>query len=120
MQNETIGYRFQADFYRENRREEVVKVRQDLVPLRIGINGILGGKHSRRDHDANEDDVTKVAVIANPMTEYAKRIGLREDEERGSRWDRYDLRAHVEFRHTPRTCAHLIIDILIYANYRYI
>ena len=43
-----------------------------LVPLRIGVERVLGSQHGRGDHDAHEDNVAEVAVIADVVAHDAE------------------------------------------------
>lgn len=38
----------------------------------VGIHRIFSGQHSRREHDADEDDVPEVAVVAELVAEDAE------------------------------------------------
>lgn len=43
-----------------------------LITISISIQWLLSGQHSRRQHNAHQNEVSKVAVIAKLVTKYAK------------------------------------------------
>ena len=43
-----------------------------LVPLGVGVERVLGCQHGRGDHDAHEDNVAEVAVVADVVAHDAE------------------------------------------------
>ena len=38
-----------------------------FVSLRVGVEGVLGGQHDAGDEDTEEDQVTKVWMVTQPV-----------------------------------------------------
>ena len=84
MENEPVRYYFKQAFYGEDCCEEIVEIIQNLknkgyffswfvkfayfVSLRVGVEGVLGREHDAGDEDAEEDEVTKVGMVTQPVT----------------------------------------------------
>ena len=52
-----------------------------IVPRRLRVEWVFRGEHSGGDHDAEQDDVAEVGVVAQPVALLPQRVGRREDEE---------------------------------------
>ena len=68
VEEEAIGDDFEKTLDSEDGGEEVVEVVEDLVSLWVGVERVLGGEHDTGDEDAEEDQVTKVSVVTQPVT----------------------------------------------------
>lgn len=89
MQDEPVRYHLEEQLDGKDGGKDVVEVEKDLereeavmvdwsdgrlpfvgcylVEVRVEIERILGTEQRRRDHDAGEDEVAEVTVIAQPM-----------------------------------------------------
>jgi hypothetical protein len=57
------------------------KLYSDLVSIRFSTERILGGQHSRRNENTGKDNVPKVVVVAEPVTENSEPLfGLERDQ----------------------------------------
>ena len=84
MENEPVRYYFKQAFYGEDCCEEIIKIIQNLkhktdyfleaecdsyfVSLWVGVERILGCEHDAGDEDTEENQVTKVRMVAQPVT----------------------------------------------------
>ena len=62
----------------ERRKKKQVS---DLVSIRVSTEWILRGQHSRWNENTGKDDVPKVVVVAEPVTENSEPLfGLEKDQ----------------------------------------
>ena len=52
-----------------------------IIPRRLRVERVLRRQHGRGDHDAEEDHVAEVGVVAQPVALLPQEIGGGEDEE---------------------------------------
>ena len=52
-----------------------------IVPRGLGVEWVFRGEHRGGDHDAEQDDVAKVGVVAQPVALLPQEVGGGEDEE---------------------------------------
>ena len=87
MENEPVRYYFKQAFYGEDCCEEIIKIIQNLkiqkiifpeieaisggayfVSLWVRVERVLSCEHDAGDEDTEQDQVTKVWMVAQPVT----------------------------------------------------
>lgn len=69
MEQESIGDEFECALDGEDSSEEVVKVTEGDVDVRLGLEGVLTGEEGRGHEDADKDKVRHDGVPLKPVTE---------------------------------------------------
>lgn len=72
MYKSPIRNHLQANFNCEDSGKEVIKIIENLISRWSWFQRILGSQHRWRNHNADQNHITKITVIANPMTKYSK------------------------------------------------
>ena len=52
-----------------------------IIPRRLRVERVLRRQHGGGDHDAEQDHVAEVGVVAEPVAPLSQEVGGREDEE---------------------------------------
>ena len=65
-----------------------------IIPWRLRVQRVLRRQHGGGDHDAEQDHVAEVGVVAEPVAPLSQEVGGREDEEAVLRGHRLRLGRH--------------------------
>ena len=65
-----------------------------IIPRRLRVERVLRRQHGGGDHDAEQDHVAEVGVVAEPVAPLSQEVGGREDEEAVLRGHRLRLGRH--------------------------
>ena len=83
-----------------------------IIPRRLRVERVLRRQHGGGDHDAEEDHVAEVGVVAQPVAPLSQEVGGREDEEAVLRGHRLRLGRHR--RRLPLVGELLLLVVLLF------
>ena len=83
-----------------------------IIPRRLRVERVLCRQHSGGDHDAEEDHVAEVGVVAQPVAPLSQEVGGGEDEEAVLRGHRLRLGRHR--RRLPLVGELLLLVVLLF------
>ena len=83
-----------------------------IIPRRLRVERVLRRQHGGGDHDAEEDHVAEVGVVAQPVAPLSQEVGGGEDEEAVLRGHRLRLGRHR--RRLPLVGELLLLVVLLF------
>ena len=83
-----------------------------IIPRRLRVERVLRRQHGGGDHDAEEDHVAEVGVVAQPVAPLSQEVGGGEDEEAVLRGHRLRLGRHR--RRLPLVGELLLLVVLFF------
>ena len=86
-----------------------------IIPRRLRVERVLCRQHSGGDHDAEEDHVAEVGVVAQPVAPLSQEVGGGEDEEAVLRGHRLRLGRHR--RRLPLVGELLLLVVLLFTRH---
>ena len=86
-----------------------------IIPRRLRVERVLRRQHGGGDHDAEEDHVAEVGVVAQPVAPLSQEVGGGEDEEAVLRGHRLRLGRHR--RRLPLVGELLLLVVLLFTRH---